>query len=111
MVRILLISVVCGLSTAVASAQDAALIARGQTVYTAQKCLVCHAVAGKGNARGALDDVGARLTKDEIQRWIVAAPEMTAKSQSTRKPPMKAYTLPPDELEALVAYLQSLKKS
>jgi hypothetical protein len=35
---------------------------------------------------------------------------MMAKTKSTRKPPMKSYTLPKGELDSLVAYLQSLKK-
>jgi cbb3-type cytochrome oxidase cytochrome c subunit len=35
---------------------------------------------------------------------------MAAKTKAERKPPMKAYaTLPKEELDALVAYLQSLK--
>src|SRR5262245_22122925 len=42
-----------------AHAQDAAKIARGQQVYVAQKCAVCHSIAGKGNAKGTLDGVGA----------------------------------------------------
>ena len=35
---------------------------------------------------------------------------MTEKTRSTRKPAMKAYSLPKDELDALVAYMTSLKK-
>src|SRR5207248_3203459 len=31
-----------------AAGQDAAAVKRGQEVYTAQKCQVCHAIAGKG---------------------------------------------------------------
>jgi mono/diheme cytochrome c family protein len=111
MVRMLWLGVVCGFLPAAAAAQDAELPARGQGVYAAQKCSICHAIAGKGNARGALDEVGAKLTGDEIQQWIVSAPEMAAKSASTRKPQMKAYALAKEDLDALVAYLQSLKKS
>ena len=93
-----------------ATAQDAARIDKGKQVYTAQKCQVCHSVAGVGNKRGALDDVGARMKEDDIRQWIVAAPEMTAKAKAERKPPMKSYTLPKEDLDALVAYLASLKK-
>lgn len=92
-----------------AIAQEAA-IEKGKQVYAAQKCQVCHSIAGVGNKKGALDDVGARLKADDIRQWIVAAPEMTAKTNSTRKPVMKAYTLPKEDLDALVAYLASLKK-
>jgi mono/diheme cytochrome c family protein len=92
-------------------AQDAATIEKGKQVYAAQKCQVCHSVAGVGNKKGVLDDVGARLKVDEIRQWIVAAPEMTAKKKAERKPPMKSYAhLPKDELDALVAYLAGLKK-
>jgi mono/diheme cytochrome c family protein len=93
-----------------AYAQDAAAVKRGEAVYAAQKCSACHSVAGKGNQRGALDKVGSKLSADEIHQWIVAAPGMTAKTKAVRKPVMKAYaTLPKDDLDALVAYMQSLK--
>src|SRR5262245_38296909 len=93
-----------------AAAQDAATIEKGKQVYAAQKCQACHSVGGVGNKKGALDTVGAKLKADEIRQWIVAAPEMTAKTKSERKPAMKAYTLPKEDLDALVAYLSSLKK-
>jgi mono/diheme cytochrome c family protein len=94
-----------------ASAQTPAQVEHGQKVYAAQKCSVCHAIAGRGNAKGALDDVGAKLSADEIRQWIVAAPEMTAKTKAERKPVMRAYpNLPKNDLDALVVYLQSLKK-
>ena len=44
------------------SAQDNTQIDRGVKVYTDQKCAVCHSIAGTGNVKGALDDVGSRLT-------------------------------------------------
>ena len=82
---------------------------RGQEVYAAQKCSVCHAVAGTGNKRGALDGVGAKLSAGDLRSWITDAPAMTAKVKAERKPVMKAYTLAKDDLDALVAYLQTLK--
>lgn len=94
---------------AAASAQ--ADVARGAKVYAEQKCMVCHAIAGKGNPKGALDDAGARLSAEEIRLWIVDPVAMTAKTKAARKPPMKAYaSLSKDDLDALVAYMQSLKK-
>ena len=93
----------------VASAQSP--VERGQQVFTSQKCAICHSVAGQGNKKGPLDGVGAKLTAEEIRQWIVNAPEMAAKTKAERKPAMKAYAaLPKDDLEALVAYLQALKK-
>ena len=47
--------------------QDKATIERGVKVYADQKCAVCHAIGGKGNAKGALDDTGSRLTADDIR--------------------------------------------
>ena len=93
---------------AAAAAQDAK--AKGEAVYTAQKCSLCHSIAGKGNAKGSLDGVGSKMTADEIRSWITDAKGMTAKTKATRKPEMKAYTLPKDDVDALVAYLSSLKK-
>lgn len=91
-----------------AAAQDAR--ARGEKVYADQKCSLCHSIAGKGNAKGPLDGVGSKLSADDIRAWIVDAKAMTAKTKPTRKPEMKQYTLPKDDVDALVAYLSSLKK-
>jgi mono/diheme cytochrome c family protein len=96
---------------ALAAAQDEAQIKKGQEVYAAQKCQMCHAIAGKGNKQNPLDGVGAKLSADEIRDWITKPTEMTAKAKSTKKPPMpnKYGKLPAADLDALVAYLQSLK--
>jgi len=111
MIRTLVVCALTLASTAV-YAQDAALVKKGEAVYGAQKCMVCHSIAGKGNQKGPLDDVGSKLSADEIHQWIVAAPEMAAKTKSTRKPVMRAYTaLSKEDVQALVAYMQSLKKS
>ena len=98
-------------SAGIATAQDAALVKKGQEVYTAQKCSVCHAIAGKGGKANPLDGVGAKLSADDIRAWIVTPTEATAKAKSTKKPPMPAKygSLPAGDLDALVAYMQSLK--
>jgi mono/diheme cytochrome c family protein len=100
--------VLCVGVVATASAQDAK--AKGEQVYAAQKCSLCHSIAGKGNAKGTLDAVGSKLSADDIRAWIVDAKVMTAKTKATRKPEMKQYSLPKDDVDALVAYLSSLKK-
>jgi len=94
-----------------AAAQDAAQIKKGQEVYAAQKCQTCHSIAGKGAKQNPLDGVGAKLSADDIRKWITDPADMTAKSKSTKKPPMpnKWAKLPAADLDALVAYLQSLK--
>ena len=91
---------------AVAAAQDAAA---GAKVYVDQKCSVCHSIAGKGNAKGPLDDAG-KMPADDIRAWITDAKAMTEKTKAPRKPVMKQYSLPKGDVDALVAYLQTLKK-
>ena len=88
----------------------AAQVAPGAKVYADQKCMVCHSIAGKGNAKGPLDAVGAKLSAAEIHAWLTDAVGQTAKTKATRKPIMKNYTLPKEDLDALVAYLATLKK-
>ena len=91
-----------------AFAQDAA---HGKQVFTDSKCSVCHSIAGQGNKKGPLDDVGSKLSTADIRQWITSAPEMAAKAKADRKPPMKAYPdLSKADVDALVAYLQTLKK-
>jgi mono/diheme cytochrome c family protein len=94
---------------ATASAQDAK-IAKGVQVYADQKCAICHSIGDKGNKKGPLDDVASKYTLDELRAWIVDAKGMTVKTKAPRKPFMNNYTLPKDDLEALVAYMASLKK-
>ena len=59
-----------------------------------------------------LDPVAnGQLTAEEIKAWVVDAKGMTQKTKATRKLEMKNYpNLAPADLEALVAYMQSLKK-
>jgi len=91
-----------------AAGQDAA---KGAQVYTAQKCQVCHSIAGKGGKASSLDGVGAKLSADDIKQWITHPKDAAAKAKSTKKPPMPAKyaNLPAADLDALVAYMQSLK--
>lgn len=91
-----------------AYAQDAK-VAKGVEVYAAQKCAMCHAIAGKGNAKGPLDKVGSKYNNADLKAWIVDAVGMTAKTKAPRKPLMKNYNLPAEDLDALVAYMASLK--
>ena len=105
---VLLTAMLCVGLAAAAAAQDAK--AKGEKVFADQKCSLCHSIAGKGNAKGSLDGVGSKLKADEIRAWIVDSKGMTAKTKATRKPAMKAFALPKDDVDALVAYLETLKK-
>jgi mono/diheme cytochrome c family protein len=95
------------LVSSLASAQSAE---KGKEVYAAQKCSICHSIAGAGNKKGALDKVGAKLSAADLRNWITGAPEMAVKAKADRKPPMNAYTtLAKEDVDNLVAYLQTLK--
>lgn len=84
MLRGVLIAAALAATAGAASAQNQAQIERGMKVYADQKCSVCHAIAGKGNPKGALDNVGISLKADE--------------------------NLSKEDLDALVTYMLSLKK-
>jgi mono/diheme cytochrome c family protein len=99
----------CVTLAAPVAAQDAK-VAQGEKLFADQKCTLCHSVGDKGNKKGALDGVATKLKADEIREWIVDAKGMTAKAKAARKPEMKAYALPKDDVDALVAYLSTLKK-
>lgn len=100
-------AVVVGLPC-VAVAQHAA---RGEQIYAAQRCQACHMVGGKGNKSNPLDGVGTRLPAADIKEWFVDPVAAAAKHKSTKKPLMpKTYAkLPAADVDALVAYMQSLK--
>lgn len=107
--QVLIFAVLVSLANvAPAAAQGDA--AHGAKVYAAQKCSICHSISGKGNTKGPLDGIAAKLSADDLRAWIVDAVGQTAKTKATRKPPMKNYVLPKEDLDALVAYLASLKK-
>jgi len=108
-IAVAVIAVVAVVSTGrVASAQTPD--AHGMKVFADHKCSLCHSLAGKGNAKGPLDDVGAKLKADDIRKWIVTPAEMAAAAKADRKPAMNAYaSLPKADLDALVAYLSALK--
>jgi mono/diheme cytochrome c family protein len=93
------------------AAQDAAKVKRGEEVYAAQKCGVCHAIAGKGGKQNPLDGIGAKRSAADLRKWIVDPVAMTAATKSAKKPPMpnKWASLPAADVDALVAYMQTLK--
>ena len=88
-----------------------ALVEAGRKVYEQQKCATCHQIAKRGNSRFPLDGVGARLTPEQIRRWMTDTAQMEAALD--RMPAIRMsetrYRLNPRELDALVAYLASLK--
>jgi mono/diheme cytochrome c family protein len=106
--RLLMIAAVFAVVTArPAMAQDAE---KGKAVYTAQKCSGCHSIAGAGGKTSPLDGVGKK-SADDIRAWIVTPKDMEKKTSSTKKPvmPDRYAKLPAADIDALVAYMVSLK--
>lgn len=95
---------------AVPAGAQASKTAQGEKVFAAQKCSLCHGIAGKGNQKHALDGVGKTITAEMAKLWLTDPKAAEAKAGKKAVPPMKSFaSLPPDDLEALVAYLLSLK--
>jgi mono/diheme cytochrome c family protein len=91
----------------IASAADAA---KGEALFTAQKCTMCHAVAGKGNKKYPLDGMGAKLSAADIKEWLVNPDAMHAKKGDKPVMKMKSYkSLSAEDIDNLVAYVSSLK--
>jgi cytochrome c oxidase subunit 2 len=102
--------------------EDTALIARGRALFNTKTCSTCHTIRGDGYigvVGPELTHVGARSTiaagllennRDELHRWIHAPNEV--KPGNTMW--VKGYianniTLTPEDEDALVNYLESLK--
>jgi mono/diheme cytochrome c family protein len=106
-----LIAVAVTLIVAASAFAQTGDVARGEKLYTSEKCMVCHAIGGKGNARGALDGVGSKLSAEDIRLWLVDPQGMTAKTKAARRPVMRDYKhLSTEDIDGLVAYMLSLKK-
>ena len=96
-----------GFGLAVARADEGSQpdAAKGEKVYGEKHCSMCHSIAGKGNPKTTLDGIGSKMSADEMKKYITAPKSVKADSK------MKAYAdMPAAELDALVAYLQTLTK-
>jgi mono/diheme cytochrome c family protein len=91
-----------------ALAQDAK-VAKGAALFESNKCTVCHSVAGKGGKK-PLDGAGTRLDAATVKLWLTDPKGAEAKTGKKAMPPMKSFaTLPAEDIDALVAYVLSLK--
>ena len=104
-------AVTAGFLAAVTTAEAGdAQVDRGIAVYKAQKCNLCHMIAGEGK-KHTLDGVGVKLATEDIRQWLVDPKGAAAKHKSTAKPVMKDYSkLPAADIDALVAYMKTLTK-
>ncbi len=84
---------------------DPAMIATGKNVYAAKKCAACHMIDGKGAAKPGpdLSTVGAKRDAPWLKTF------MKDPKAAVPKAKMLPFKGTDEELEALVAYLGSLK--
>ncbi len=86
----------------------------GQQVYRRSPCIACHTIAGlsQGKVGPDLSHLGSRATiagalfpntTEMLRRWIMNAPALKPGALMTPQ------SLSPQDLDALIAYLQSLK--
>lgn len=94
-------------------APDPQKVAEGQKLYETLKCSTCHSIAGKGSTRYPLDGVGTKFTVADIRAWMVDPLGMEAK---LKQPPrmkmstaMRSKKLTDADVEALVAYMQTIR--
>ena len=76
---------------------------QGALVVQNKQCRNCHSLGGEGGARGpALDGVATRLTRDQLIRQVL---------QGGGNMPAYGKNLTPAEVNALVAFLETLRPS
>ena len=92
------------LATPVTYVQDRSpLELQGALVVQNKQCRNCHSLGGEGGARGpALDGVATRLTRDQLIRQVL---------QGGGNMPAYGKNLTPAEVNALVAFLETLRPS
>jgi ubiquinol-cytochrome c reductase cytochrome b subunit len=74
---------------------------QGALVVQNKQCRTCHSLGGRGGERGpALDGVAARLTRDQLIRQVL---------QGDGNMPAYGKNLSPAEVNALVAFLETLR--
>jgi ubiquinol-cytochrome c reductase cytochrome b subunit len=80
------------------------LAAKGKAIFETQSCDACHGDAGVGTAAGpALAGIAVKFTPDQLaELFRRPTASMTAGG-------MPAMDLPPDDLKALISYLEGLK--
>jgi mono/diheme cytochrome c family protein len=91
-----------------AQAPDARQVAKGKEVFTRMKCLLCHKLGDKGGALAPdLDGVALRRDAASLRR-LLEDPEKEMKDPQY-KVKMPVFPFKDGELDALVAYLGTLK--
>lgn len=105
MTRSLVIAVAMSVGLGVTGLRAEEAAGKGQQVFAAQHCSMCHSIAGKGNTKNPLDDVGSKMSADEMKKYIANPKSVKADSK------MKAFSsLSAEDMDALVSYLRTLTK-
>ncbi len=91
---------------AVAFSAPQANAKKGEEVYAKQNCKLCHSIANVGNKKNPLDGVGAKLTEDQLKKWVRTPKEMNPKTLMAAYPASK---ISDADLADLVAYMLTLK--
>ncbi len=82
--------------------------AKGRQVFEQYKCLLCHSLEGKGGKLSvALDGVAERRDGAAMKRILLSPDKALAGSKTKVK--MPAFSFKDGELDALVAYLRTLR--
>ena len=80
------------------------LAAKGKTIFEGQSCNACHGDGGAGTAAApALVGINAKFSPDQL---VELFKHPTTKMNAGGMPPVD---LPPHDLKALIAYVESLK--
>jgi ubiquinol-cytochrome c reductase cytochrome b subunit len=80
------------------------LAAKGKTIFEGQNCNACHGDGGVGTAAApALVGIATKFSPEQLAQLFK---HFTAKMIAGGMPPID---LPPDDLKALIAYVESLK--
>jgi cytochrome c2 len=91
------------------AAQDPKQVELGKKLYETYNCKKCHRINGVGSKVSPLDGVATKKTPDEIREWLVSPVEMTKKLKKKPSTPMKKQDYKPGEVDAVMAFLSTLK--
>ncbi len=90
---------------------DPKRIAAGRQVYQQHNCVRCHSIAGQGNPRNPLDGVASRYDVAELREWIIGGETLQDELPAYALRVKQSYReMPADDLDALLAYMQSLRR-
>jgi len=92
-----------------AAAQDAKLVEAGKKAYVDYDCKKCHRIGGPSKKLHDLDGVATRISDDEMRKWLMSPDDMTKKLKKKPATKMKKQDFKPGEVDALIAYLKTLK--